>query len=226
VNTPLLFAVGFLECSRSAGERGSLDHGAVGLPAAGHPLYRQRIHYVLFGGAIFALFGGAYYWFPKFTGKLMNETLGQINFWTLLVGFNLTFFPMHMSGLLGMPRRIYTYSEGQGWDLWNLMATIGAFVIAFSVLTFAINLVLSLARGEKSGPDPWDARTLEWSIPSPVPHYNFAEIPQVHARDDFWHRKYTEDEAGRAIPVIAGGSMAVRSTTGTGSICLRRRISR
>ena len=207
LNTPLLFAVGFVGMFTIGGLSG-VTHSLVPSDYQQQDTYYvvAHFHYVLFGGAIFALFGGAYYWFPKFTGKLMNETLGQINFWTLLVGFNLTFFPMHMSGLLGMPRRIYTYSEGQGWDVWNLMATIGAFVIAFSVLTFAINLVLSLARGEKSGPDPWDARTLEWSIPSPVPHYNFAEIPQVHARDDFWHRKYTEDESGRAIPVVAGPS--------------------
>jgi cytochrome c oxidase subunit 1 len=207
VNTALLFAVGFVGMFTIGGLSG-VTHSMVPSDYQQQDTYYivAHFHYVLFGGAIFALFGGAYYWFPKFTGKLMNEGLGQLNFWTLLVGFNLTFFPMHMSGLLGMPRRIYTYSEGQGWDLWNLMATVGAFVIAFSVSVFLVNLILSLIRGDKSGDDPWDARTLEWSLPSPVPHYNFAEIPQVHARDEFWHRKYTEDEAGRAIPVIAGGS--------------------
>jgi len=207
LSTALLFAVGFVGMFTIGGLSG-ITHSMVPSDYQQQDTYYvvAHFHYVLFGGAIFGLFGGAYYWFPKFTGRLMNEGLGQINFWTLLIGFNLTFFPMHMSGLLGMPRRIYTYSEGQGWDLWNMMATIGAFVIACSVSVFIVNLILSLTRGEKSGDDPWDARTLEWSLPSPVPHYNFKEIPQVHALDDFWHRKYTEDEAGRPIPVVAGGS--------------------
>jgi len=209
LTTPLLFAVGFVGMFTIGGLSG-ITHSMVPSDYQQQDTYYivAHFHYVLFGGAIFALFGGAYYWFPKFTGKLMNETLGQVNFWTLLVGFNLTFFPMHMSGLLGMPRRIYTYSEGQGWDAWNLIATIGAFVIAFSVTVFIVNLIISLVRGQKAGADPWDGRTLEWSLPSPVPHYNFAEIPQVHARDDFWHRKYTEDATGRPIPVVAGGSGA------------------
>lgn len=207
LSTPLLFAVGFVGMFTIGGLSG-VTHSMVPSDYQQQDTYYivAHFHYVLFGGAIFALFGGAYYWFPKFTGKLMNEQLGQLNFWTLFVGFNLTFFPMHMSGLLGMPRRIYTYSEGQGWDLWNLIATIGAFVIAFSVSVFIVNLVLSLMRGEKSGSDPWDGRTLEWSLPSPVPHYNFKEIPHVHSLDDFWHRKYTEDEAGQPIPIVAGGA--------------------
>jgi cytochrome c oxidase subunit 1 len=165
-----------------------------------------HFHYVLFGGSIFALFAGFYYWLPKFTGKLLNDTIGQVHFWLMLIGFNLTFFPMHMSGLLGMPRRISTYSEGQGWDIWNLMSTIGAFTIAASVLLFIINVIYSMRRGQKAGNDPWDGRTLEWTIPSPPPHYNFAQIPTVHARDPFWHEKYTEDETGRPLPVVAGAA--------------------
>jgi cytochrome c oxidase subunit 1 len=129
LNTPLLFAVGFVGMFTIGGLSG-ITHSMVPSDYQQQDTYYivAHFHYVLFGGSIFALFGGAYYWFPKFTGKLMNETLGQINFWTLFVGFNLTFFPMHMSGLLGMPRRIYTYSAGRVDR--NLMATIGAFIIA------------------------------------------------------------------------------------------------
>jgi cytochrome c oxidase subunit 1 len=175
-----------------------------------------HFHYVLFGGAIFALFGGVYYWLPKFTNRLMNETLGQIHFWLLMIGFNLTFFPMHMSGLLGMPRRIYTYGDDMGWNLWNLLSSVGAFVIAAAVLVFMVNVIHTylMKKGQAAGPDPWDGRTLEWGIPSPVPHYNFAEIPHVHARDHFWHEKYQEDEEGNVLPVMAGAAQAPEATTG------------
>jgi cytochrome c oxidase subunit 1 len=166
-----------------------------------------HFHYVLFGGAIFALFGGMYYWFPKFTGRYMNDALGHVHFWLLFLGFNLTFFPMHISGLLGMPRRIYTYSGDMGWDIWNLMSTIGAFTIALAVSVFIVNFLISLRRGKEAGADPWDGRTLEWTIPSPPPEYNFREIPRVHALDDFWHQKYKEDETGRVVPALAGGAV-------------------
>ncbi|MEK7247350.1 MAG: cbb3-type cytochrome c oxidase subunit I, partial [Chloroflexota bacterium] len=128
--------------------------------------------------------------------------------WIMMIGFNLTFFPMHMSGLLGMPRRIYTYSDGYGWDVYNLVSTIGAFTIALSVAIFIVNFLISVRNGKKAGADPWDARTLEWTIPSPPPHYNFAEIPQIHARDDFWHQKYQEDAEGNVLPAIAGAAHA------------------
>ncbi|HEY5626284.1 MAG TPA: cytochrome ubiquinol oxidase subunit I, partial [Dehalococcoidia bacterium] len=111
------------------------------------------------------------------------------------------------SGLLGMPRRIYTYNSDMGWDLWNLMATVGAFLIAVSVTVFLVNFFYSLRRGKECGPDPWDARTLEWSIPSPPPEYNFKEIPTVDSRDHFWNTKYREDETGRVVPVLAGGAV-------------------
>jgi cytochrome c oxidase subunit 1 len=130
----------------------------------------------------------------------------MINFWLLFIGFNLTFQPMMVAGLMGMPRRIQTYPEGYGWDLWNMIATIGAFTIALGVLVFIINFIRSVRNGEPSGDDPWDGRTLEWDIPSPPPPYNFKEIPQVHALDDFWHRKYAEDAEGMPIAVPAGAS--------------------
>jgi cytochrome c oxidase subunit 1 len=165
-----------------------------------------HFHYVLFGGSIFGLFAGAYYWFPKVTGRLLSEGLGKLHFWLMLIGFNLTFGPMHILGLQGMPRRYYTYPAESGWGFWNLVETIGAFVIAAGILVFMWNVVRSIQRGREAGPDPWDARTLEWSIPSPPPHYNFAEIPTVRHRDDLWHRKYAEDERGAPVPVVAGGA--------------------
>jgi cytochrome c oxidase subunit 1 len=126
----------------------------------------------------------------------------------MVVGFNLTFFPMHLLGLWGQPRRTYRYDSGLGWDSLNLVATIGAFIIALSVLLFLVNVIVSRFRGEHAPDDAWDGRTLEWSIPSPPPEYNFAEIPEVEARDDFWHRKYTEDAEGRLLPLPSGGSDA------------------
>jgi cytochrome c oxidase subunit 1 len=137
----------------------------------------------------------------------MNDAWGHVHFWLMFLGFNLTFFPMHISGLLGMPRRIYTYSGDMGWDVWNLISSIGAFTIALSVSIFIVNFLISLRRGATAGADPWDGRTLEWSIPSPPPEYNFRETPQVHSLDDFWHQKYREDESGRMTPVLAGGAV-------------------
>jgi hypothetical protein len=124
----------------------------------------------------------------------------------MLVGFNLTFFPMHILGLTGMPRRTYRYPSGMGWDTMNLIETVGAFVIALSVLILFVNMIFSTRRGPVASADPWDARTLEWSIPSPPPAYNFARIPVVEARDDWWHRKYTEDADGRLVRLPSGGA--------------------
>jgi cytochrome c oxidase subunit 1 len=158
-----------------------------------------HFHYVLFGGSIFGLFAGAYYWWPKFTGKMLSDRLGKLHFWLMFIGFNLTFGPFHILGLQGMPRRIYRYPSGRGWDFWNFMATIGSFIIALSVLVFIIN-VIKTRKTAKVGEDPWDARTLEWLTPNPPPEYNFAEIPIVTSRDELWHRKYAEDEHGRPVP--------------------------
>jgi len=165
-----------------------------------------HFHYVLFGGAIFGLFSGIYYWFPKFTGKLMDEKLGKLHFWLMMIGFNLAFGPMHILGLKGMLRRNYVWQAGKGWELWNMVSTIGAFMIAFSMLVFMANWSRSKKRGKQASADPWDGRTLEWTIPSPPPEYNFAEVPTVSARDDFWHKKYTEDKTGRPVPVPVGGA--------------------
>lgn len=161
---------------------------------------------MLFGGAIFGLFSGMYYWFPKLFGRIMNDRIGKVHFWMMMIGFNLTFGPFHILGLKGMPRRIYRYDAGYGWDFWNMVSSVGAFVIALSALVFMGNWAYSRRFGKKVSADPWDARTLEWTIPSPPPEYNFLEVPQVHARDDFWHRKYKEDKRGRPVPVPVGGS--------------------
>ncbi len=189
--TPLLFALGFLWMFMIGGFSGVM-HSSAPANAQQHDSYFvvAHFHYVMIGGALFSLFAGTYYWFPKITGRLMNEGLGKLNFWVMFIGFNLTFFPMHFAGLLGMPRRIYTYGEGLGFDLWNLLSTIGSYVLAVGVFLFLVNAVRSWKYGELAGEDPWDARTLEWTIDSPPKPYNFARIPVVSARDEFWERKY------------------------------------
>jgi cytochrome c oxidase subunit 1 len=204
----MLFSIGFVAMFIIGGLSG-VTHAIVPSDYQQQDTYYivAHFHYVLFGGAIFGLFSGAYYWLPKVTGKLLSEGLGKLHFWLMMIGFNLTFGPMHILGLQGMPRRYYRYPEGTGWDFWNLVSTIGAFLIAASIAVFMVNVIRSLARGKEAGADPWDARTLEWSIPSPPPHYNFAEIPRVKARDDLWHHKYSEDHGGRAVPVVTGAAI-------------------
>ncbi len=145
-----------------------------------------HLHYVLIGINVFPVIGGIYHWFPKMTGKMMSEKLGWWNFWLMFVGFNLGFFPMHISGLLGMPRRIYTYPAEIGWGTTNLITTIGSFVFAFGVLLFVINVIRSLLVGAKAPANPWDADTLEWSVTSPPPSYNFAVIPRVATIHPLW----------------------------------------
>jgi len=208
LTTPLMFAVGFIAMFTVGGLTG-ITHSIVPSDYQQQDTYYvvAHFHQVLFGGALFGLFAGIYYWFPKFTGRLLNEKVGQVHFWTMMIGFNLTFQPMMILGLLGMPRRVSSYPDGMGWDLWNMMATAGAFLIAASVLVFIFNVILSARSKERAGADPWDGRTLEWAIPSPPPAYNFAEIPQVHALDDFWHKKYVESEQGVPTPVVAGAAV-------------------
>ncbi|HTE85407.1 MAG TPA: cytochrome c oxidase subunit I [Dehalococcoidia bacterium] len=203
-----MFAVSFIAMFTIGGLSG-VTHAVVPADLQQNNTYYivAHFHYVLFGGAILGILGGFYYWMPKVTGRLMDEKLGQVNFWLVLIGFNVTFGPMHIVGLDGMPRRIYTYPAGMGWDLWNAVETVGAFIIALGVLAFLYNLWHSVKHGELAGQDPWDARTLEWSIPSPPPEYNFEEIPVVRARDDWWHRKYTEAADGRAVAIPAGAAV-------------------
>ena len=192
--TPMLFAIAFLFQFLIA--------GLTGIMLAAAPLDWQltasyfvvaHFHYVIVGAIIFALFGGFYYWYPKMSGKMYSETLGRWHFWLFLIGFHLTFDFMHIPGLLGMPRRIYTYEPGRGWEVWNLIVTIGVVFQALGVLVFVYNLLWSYFRGEVAGNDPWDAWTLEWSTNSPPPAYNFATIPTVRSRRPLWDLKHPED---------------------------------
>ena len=145
-----------------------------------------HFHYVLVGGAVFPMIAGLYYWFPKITGRLLDERIGKASFWLVFVGFNVTFFPMHIAGLLGMPRRVYTYPSEMGWGIYNLISSLGAAVLTLGVLAVGVNVVLTLVRGRRAGPDPWGGNTLEWTVPSPPPAYNFAVIPVVTSRDPAW----------------------------------------
>ena len=191
LKTANLFAIGFIALFTIGGLSG-VSHASPPSDYQQQDTYYivAHFHYVLFTGAIFGIFGGLYYWWPKITGRLLNEGLGKVHFWLIFIGGNLTFGPMHIIGMGGMPRRIYTYPEGMGWEFWNQAETVGAFFIAASVLVFLYNVFQTFKNGEVAGNDPWDARTLEWSIPSPPPHYNFATIPVVHGRDAFWMQKY------------------------------------
>jgi cytochrome c oxidase subunit 1 len=198
--TPMLFSLGFVALFVIGGLSG-VTHAVVPSDWQQTDTYYvvAHFHYVLFGGAIFGLFAGVYYWFPKLTGRMYNETLGKVHFWLMFLGMNLTFGPMHWLGLQGMVRRTWVYSADAGLGPWNLVVTIGAFTIATSVLIFMINWTISKRKGVIAPNDPWDARTLEWTIPSPTPEYNFAVEPIVTGLDAFWHMKYDEDEEGRPV---------------------------
>jgi cytochrome c oxidase subunit 1 len=204
---PMLFAIGLVAMFTIGGLSG-VTHAVVPSDAQQHDTYYvvAHFHYVLFGGAIFGLFAGVYYWFPKAFGKFLNDRLGKTHFWLQLIGFNLAFGPQHVLGLNGMPRRYYTYPSGMGWDMWNMVSTIGAFIIALSVLIFVVNLVKSVRSGEQADADPWDARTIEWLSASPPPPHNYDEVPVVTSRDEAWHRKYAGGGGEVPRPVPAGAS--------------------
>jgi cytochrome c oxidase subunit I len=211
--TPMLFSIGLVTMFTIGGLSG-VTHAVAPADTQQTDTYYivAHFHYVLFGGALLGFLGGFYFWWPKAFGYLLNERLGKLHFWLTLIGFNLTFGPMHILGLQGMSRRIQTYRDGFGFNIWNLVATIGAFVIAASLLVFFYNIWYS-KRAAKDlpppGPDPWDARSLEWSIPSPTPEHNFDDDPVITQFDDFWHRKYAEDDAGRLVKVADGAEVAM-----------------
>ncbi len=192
--TPMLFCVAFLFQFLIA--------GLTGIMLAAAPFDWQlhdsyfvvaHFHFVLIGGLLFALFAGLYYWFPKVSGRMPSERLGKWHFGLFAFGFNLTFVPLHFAGILGMPRRIYTYEPDRGWDLWNQVATAGVPFQIAGVLFFVANLLWALKRGERAGDDPWDAWTLEWSTTSPPPAYNFETLPEVRSRRPLWDLKHPED---------------------------------
>lgn len=192
-NTPLLFAIGFI----SMFVIGGLDGISLAVVPADWQLTDtyyvvSHLHYVLFGGTVFALLAATYYWFPKMTGRMLDEKLGKWNFWPMFIGMNMVFFPMHLLGLAGMPRRIYTYSADQGWSFWNLFETVGAFIILISFILLVINLIKTLRQPATHPADPWDAFTLEWKTSSPPAVENFDKLPVVRSRRPLWDEKYPD----------------------------------
>ncbi len=215
--TPLLFIAGFIFMF--------VVGGLTGIMFLAVPFDQQvtdtyfvvaHFHYIIFGAAVFPIFGGMYYWFPKVTGKLYFELPGQISFWTIFVGTNLLFFPMHVVGLLGMPRRVYTYPEGLGWGPYNLAETIGAFVTTAGILVLFANLAVSYFRGPPAGADPWHGPTLEWSVSSPPPEYNFPVIPKVSSPYPNWDegdRLEDRRRLERGVLVLQRGHQQPLTTT-------------
>jgi heme/copper-type cytochrome/quinol oxidase subunit 1 len=186
-NAPLLFIGGFIAFFVLGGLSGIM-FAAIPFDQAVTDTYFvvAHFHFIIFGAAVFPLFGGMFYWFPKVTGRMYRERWAVVSFWITFAGTTLTFFPMHIVGLLGMTRRVYTYSDGLGWGIYNLLETIGGFVLALGVLSIFANLIVSSRRGAPVGPDPFHGGTLEWTIPSPPPHYNFAVIPTVKSPYPNW----------------------------------------
>ena len=192
--TPMLFCVAFLFQFLLAGLTGvMLASAPFNWQLGGSYFVVAHFHYVIVGAILFCAFAAFYYWFPKVTGRMLSETLGKWHFWLFVVGFHLTFDTMHVPGLLGMPRRIYTYEAGRGWEGWNAWVTVGAAIQGVAILIFVFNLVRAALTGPKAGNDPWDAWTLEWSTTSPPPEYNFATLPEVRSRRPLWDLKHPED---------------------------------
>ena len=196
--TPMLFAVGFLFQFLMAGLTGiMLSAAPFDWQLSASYFVVAHFHYVIVGGILFGLFGAFYYWYPKMTGRMMSERLGKWHFWLMVIGFHVTFDFMHIPGLLGMPRRVYTYEAGRGWEIWNLIVGIGAVIQGVATLIFVYNLVHSYFRGKEAGPDPWDAWTLEWATTSPPPDYNFAFEPTATSARPLWDLKHPEDPDSR-----------------------------
>lgn len=214
--TPMLFALAFL-VQFTIG-------GVTGVQFAVIPFDRQvtdtyyvvaHLHYVLYGGSIFAFFAGFYYWFPKVTGRMFSERLGKLTFWLMVIGFNLTFFIQHVLGWVGMPRRVYTYLDLPGLAVMNLISTLGSFVLALSILTFLVSIVHALLRGAPAGDNPWDAYTLEWATSSPPALHNFAQVPPIRGRRPLWDLNHPEladyRRAGDAVGEGTGSRKEART---------------
>lgn len=191
----MMYALGFLALFLIGGLTGVQLSAAPSNTQIHHTYFVVgHFHYVMIGGALFSLFGAMHYWWPKMFGRMLDERLGKLTFWILFIGFNLTFFPMNILGVQGMPRRIYTYSAEMGWNVTNLISTIGAFTMAVAVLMALYNIFSTMRKPKDAPADPWDARTLEWTIPSPPAAHNFDRLPVVSSRDELWYRKHPELE--------------------------------
>jgi cytochrome c oxidase subunit 1 len=188
--TAMLFAIGFIPTFVIGGMTGVM----LAVPPADYQyedtyFLVAHFHYVIVGGVILGMLAATYYWWPKMFGKMLNEKLGKVHFWSFLIGLHLTFFPQHFLGLFGMPRRVFTYQPNVGLDNMNLISTIGAVLMAIGTLAFVVNVYLTFKKGAPAPADPWDGRTLEWSISSPAPVYNFAQLPLVRGYDAWWLEK-------------------------------------
>jgi cytochrome c oxidase subunit 1 len=211
-NTANLFATGFIPTFVMGGVTGVL----LAVPSADFQFHDSyfvvaHFHYVIVGGLVLGFFAGLYYWWPKMFGTMLNETLGKIQFWTWFIGFHLTFFIQHFLGLLGMPRRVFTYEKGVGLELGNFISTLGAFLMGVSTIILLVNIVITTIKNKRVGNDPWDARTLEWAISSPAPEYNFAQTPQVRALDALWYEKTAKDGNGKMKPAEPLGEIHMPS---------------
>jgi cytochrome c oxidase subunit I len=195
MRTPMMFALGFIWMFMIGGFSGVM-HAAAPADSQQHDSYFviAHFHYVLIGGSLFSLLAAIHYWFPLMFGRKVSEFWGKLSFWVVFVGFNVTFFPMHFLGLNGMPRRTFTYDANMGWNTANLISSVGAYVLGLGIAIYFGTILYTYFKGEKVGRDPWDGRTLEWSIAAPIPEYNFAVLPTVHARDAWWHEKHHRDE--------------------------------
>ncbi|MDB5945042.1 MAG: cytochrome c oxidase, subunit [Ramlibacter sp.] len=203
--TPMLFVLSFFVILVLGGLTGIML-ASVPLNLQVHDSYFvvAHLHYVLLGGAVFPLFGAIYYWYPKVTGRMMSEAVGRWSFWLMFFGFNTAFFPMHLLGLHGMPRRVYTYQAGMGWDSMNLVSTVGAFILGAGVFLTLVNVLFSRSHGALAGNNPWGAGTLEWATSSPPPPCNFHVIPVVHSRDPVWQPLPSEPTSGRISTHVQG----------------------
>jgi cytochrome c oxidase subunit 1 len=216
LSTPLLFALGFLSMFLIGGINGAFS-ASVPVDFALHDTYWvvAHLHYVLFGGSVFGVFAGFYYWFPKITGRMLSEGLGKAQFVLMFIGFNLTFFPMHILGLSGMPRRIADYASTAGWNDLNLAASIGGFTIAASMIPWLVNVAVSLRGGRIAGDDPWEANTLEWATTSPPPPYNFDHLPEIRSERPLFDLRHGRTRPAAVLP--DPGPAPQPTVSGTGS---------